>query len=74
MSGARQACYSLRLHGPGAGVMDRMAHRNRLTPTPERVFRRVEAYDSVPAAMDEIDDLDRSCHQVAAVRAGGADR
>jgi hypothetical protein len=33
------------------------------------VFGRVEAYDSVPAAMDEIDDLDRSYHQVAAVGA-----
>jgi len=34
------------------------------------VFGRVEAYDSVPAAMDEI-DLDRSYDQVAAVRVGG---
>ena len=42
-------------------------HRNE-------VFGRVEAYDNVPAAMDEIDDLERSYHQVAAVRAGGADR
>jgi len=31
------------------------------------------AHDSVPATMDEIDDLDRSYHQVAVVRAGGAD-
>ena len=37
-------------------------------------FGRVEAFDCVPAAMGEIYDLDRSCHQVAAVRAGGADR
>jgi len=37
------------------------------------VFGRVEAYDSVPATIDEI-DLDRSYDEVAAVGREGIDR